>query len=112
MFASTLGHPLEATLVRSRNHAHAPVLICFAASGTVKKVIEINRYLLGTLAGGAADCQFWETYLGMECRLHELRNRERISVAAASKILSNLVYSYKGMGLSMVGDQLLYPNLC
>lgn len=38
----------------------------------------------------------------MECRLYELRNRERISVAAASKYLSNLVYSYKGMGLSMV----------
>ena len=38
----------------------------------------------------------------MQCRLHELRNKERISVAAASKYLSNLVYSYKGMGLSMV----------
>lgn len=48
-----------------------------------------------------ADCQYWETYLGIQCRLHELRNRERISVAAASKYLSNLVYSYKGMGLSM-----------
>jgi len=42
-----------------------------------------------------------ETYLGMQCRLHELRNKERISVAAASKILSNIVYQYKGMGLSM-----------
>ncbi|KAJ3012380.1 hypothetical protein NUW54_g1888 [Trametes sanguinea] len=73
----------------------------YVASGTVKKVIEINPYLLGTMAGGAADCQYWETYLGMQCRLHELRNRERISVAAASKYLSNLVYSYKGMGLSM-----------
>ena len=50
----------------------------------------------------SADCQYWETYLGMQCRLHELRNKERISVAAASKYLSNLVYSYKGMGLSMV----------
>ena len=48
-----------------------------------------------------ADCQYWETYLGIQCRLHELRNHERISVAAASKYLSNLVYSYKGMGLSM-----------
>ena len=96
------------------------------ASGTVKKVIEINPYLLGTMAGGAgksfflvrglgcadltllrslADCQFWETYLGIQCRLHELRNKERISVAAASKYLSNLVYSYKGMGLSMVCDR-------
>lgn len=52
-----------------------------------------------------ADCQYWETYLGIQCRLHELRNRERISVAAASKYLSNLVYSYKGMGLSMVCSQ-------
>ena len=37
----------------------------------------------------------------MQCRLHELRHKRRISVAAASKILSNTVYSYKGMGLSM-----------
>jgi 20S proteasome subunit beta 5 len=71
----------------------------YIASGTVKKVIEINPYLLGTMAGGAADCQYWETYLGMHCRLHELRNS--FSVSAASKYLSNLVYSYKGMGLSM-----------
>lgn len=71
------------------------------ASQTVKKVIEINDYLLGTMAGGAADCQFWETFLSMECRLYELRNKARISVAAASKILSNILYSYKGMGLSM-----------
>ena len=73
----------------------------YIASGSVKKVIEINPYLLGTMAGGAADCQYWETYLGIQCRLHELRNKERIFGAAASKILSNLVYSYKGMGLSM-----------
>ncbi|KDN39743.1 putative PRE2-20S core proteasome subunit [Tilletiaria anomala UBC 951] len=73
----------------------------YIASGSVKKVIEINPYLLGTMAGGAADCYYWEKYLGTQCRLHELRNKERISVAAASKYLSNLVYGYKGMGLSM-----------
>ncbi|KAJ1898672.1 Proteasome subunit beta type-5 [Kickxella alabastrina] len=71
------------------------------ASQSVKKVIEINPYLLGTMAGGAADCSFWERVLGMECRLYELRNKKRISVAAASKLLANLVYRYKGMGLSM-----------
>ncbi|EPE06316.1 proteasome component pre2 [Ophiostoma piceae UAMH 11346] len=71
------------------------------ASQTVKKVIEINSCLLGTMAGGAADCQYWLAWLGRECRLHELRHKRRISVAAASKILANLVYSYKGMGLSM-----------
>ncbi|KAI9491190.1 proteasome component PRE2 [Zychaea mexicana] len=73
----------------------------YIASQTVKKVIEINPYLLGTLAGGAADCQYWERELGRRCRLYELRNKERISVAAASKLLANMVYSYKGMGLSM-----------
>ncbi|KAG4304783.1 hypothetical protein PORY_001836 [Pneumocystis oryctolagi] len=72
------------------------------ASQTVQKVIDINNYLLGTMAGGAADCQFWETVLRMECRLYELRYKTRISVAAASKILANILYSYKGMGLSMV----------
>jgi 20S proteasome subunit beta 5 len=72
------------------------------ASQTVKKVIEINSCLLGTMAGGAADCQYWLAYLGMQCRLHELRHKRRITVAAASKLLANLTYSYKGMGLSMV----------
>ena len=47
------------------------------------------------------DCQYWLAWLGMQCRLHELRHKQRITVAAASKILANLVYSYKGMGLSM-----------
>lgn len=73
----------------------------YIASQTVRKVIEINPYLLGTMAGGAADCMFWERVLAKQCRIYELRNKERISVAAASKILSNMVYGYKGMGLSM-----------
>ncbi|EPY26658.1 20S proteasome subunit beta 5 [Angomonas deanei] len=73
----------------------------YIASQTVMKVLEINEYLLGTMAGGAADCQYWERVLGMECRLWELRNGSRISVAAASKILSNITYSYRNHGLSM-----------
>ena len=64
-------------------------------------MIEINPFLLGTMAGGAADCSYWERQLSVQCRLYELRNRERISVAAASKLLGNTVYGYKGRGLSM-----------
>ncbi|TQB70120.1 Proteasome subunit beta type-5 [Monascus purpureus] len=70
------------------------------ASQTVKKVIPVSRLsrgedkptdaptpgLLATLAGGAAT---------------EIRHKRRITVAAASKILANLTYAYKGMGLSM-----------
>ena len=91
----------------------------YISSGTVQKVIRINPYLLGTMAGGAADCSYWERYLGMECRLYELRNGRRISVAAASKILANIMSSYRGYGLSMgtmitgwdeTGPQLYYVD--
>ena len=67
----------------------------------MKKVIEINPYLLGTMAGGAADCQFWERDLGRQCRLYELANGRRITVRAASKLLANTMFSYRGSGLSM-----------
>lgn len=73
----------------------------YISSQTVKKVIEINPYLLGTMAGGAADCQFWERNLGRQCRLYELDHGKRITVRAASKLLANTVFSYRGMGLSM-----------
>uniref|UniRef100_A0A7S3R1D3 Proteasome subunit beta n=1 Tax=Dunaliella tertiolecta TaxID=3047 RepID=A0A7S3R1D3_DUNTE len=73
----------------------------YISSQTVKKVIEINPYLLGTMAGGAADCQFWERNLGQQCRLYELANGKRITVRAASKLLANTMFSYRGMGLSM-----------
>lgn len=67
----------------------------------MKKIVEINDYLLGTLAGGAADCVYWDRVLARQCRMYELRNRERISIAAASKLLSNMIYNFKGMGLSI-----------
>ena len=70
-------------------------------SDTVRKVIEINDYILGTLAGGAADCQFWEMYLGMQMKIYELQHKERPSVSAASKVLNNIMYQYRKYGLSM-----------
>jgi 20S proteasome subunit beta 5 len=59
----------------------------------VKKVIEMNSFLLGTMAGGTTNCYFWERYLKMECRLYEMRKKERINISAASKIMQNIVYS-------------------
>jgi len=72
----------------------------YIGSQTVKKVIEINDFLLGTMAGGAADCSFWERHLNRLCRMHELREKERISVAAASKLLAGIFWQYRGQGLS------------
>uniref|UniRef100_A0A672YR49 Proteasome subunit beta n=1 Tax=Sphaeramia orbicularis TaxID=375764 RepID=A0A672YR49_9TELE len=73
----------------------------YLASNDVNKVIEINPYLLGTMSGSAADCQYWERLLAKECRLYRLRNNHRISVAAASKLLCNMMLGYRGMGLSV-----------
>jgi len=47
------------------------------------------------MAGGAADCQYWETYLGIECRKYELKHGETVSVAAASRMLINIIYNYR-----------------
>lgn len=73
----------------------------YIASQTVKKVIEINKYLLGTMAGGAADCYYWETLTGLYAKKYEIENNKRITAAEASMYLSNCVYQYKGRGLSM-----------
>ncbi|KAI5169276.1 20S proteasome subunit beta 5 [Pancytospora epiphaga] len=73
----------------------------YIASQTVNKVIEINKYLLGTMAGGAADCFYWEKLLGLHAKKYELENGKRISVSAAARFLSNSVYKYRKYGLSM-----------
>lgn len=39
--------------------------------------------------------------MGVGLRELEIRHKRRITVAAASKILANLTYAYKGYGLSM-----------
>ena len=72
----------------------------FIASQTVRKIIEINPYTLGTMAGGAADCSVFERYLSLICAIEELNNDRRVSVTRASKILADNLYHYKGKGLS------------
>ena len=73
----------------------------YIASKTVRKVTEINSYLLGTIAGGASDCQFWERQLSFWCKLYELRHGTRVPVTAASEVLCDWVAQYRGRGLSM-----------
>lgn len=70
-------------------------------SQTVRKVVPLAPHLLGTIAGGAADCQYWERELQRQCRLYAMTAKRPISVAAASQILHNIIYSYKGNDLSM-----------
>lgn len=51
-----------------KHSAHLKSCFYSLASNDVNKVIEINPYLLGTMSGSAADCQYWERLLAKECR--------------------------------------------
>lgn len=73
----------------------------YIASQTVKKVIEINQYLLSTMAGGASDCYYWERAMGMYCKEYELKYGKRPTVTAAATYLSQLLANYRGYGLSL-----------
>lgn len=70
-------------------------------SQSIHKVVQVNQYIMGTTAGGAADCTYWHRALTRECRLHELRYKERLPVQSAAKYISNVAAEYKGMGLCM-----------
>ena len=73
----------------------------FVGSKTTEKVLPVNSHILGTMAGGAADCMFWIRKLKSEALLHELTEGYRMSVARASRLLSNALYQNRKLGLSV-----------
>lgn len=101
--------PLKGTTTLAFTFEHGMVIAVdsratagsYIATQTINKVIEVNKFLLGTMAGGAADCFYWEKHMGIHAKRFELENGFRISTAAASLYLSNCVHRYKGRGLSM-----------
>lgn len=73
----------------------------FVGSKTTQKVLPVNSHILGTMAGGAADCMHWIRKLKSRALLHELSEGCRMTVARASRILSNSLYEYQGKDLSI-----------
>ena len=73
----------------------------FVGSKTTQKVLPIHSHLLGTMAGGAADCMFWIRKLSGEAALHELMQGRRMSVGRASRLLSNALFENRGLDLSV-----------
>lgn len=73
----------------------------FVGSKTTQKVLPVNSHVLGTMAGGAADCTFWIRKLRCEAALHELTEGRRMSVSQASRLLSNALYELRGLQLSV-----------
>ena len=94
-----LDDPLALELQRGARQADAAAAFSQERPAHVSE--ETHKLVCATMAGGAADCAFWERNLGTQCRMFELRNKRRVSVAAASKMLANTMYQYRGRGLSM-----------
>ena len=57
--------------------------------------------MLGTMAGGAADCTFWIRKLQSYASLHSLTTSQSITVARASRILSDFLYQNRQLDLSV-----------
>jgi 20S proteasome subunit beta 5 len=64
-------------------------------------VLPINTHVIGTMAGGAADCMIWIRRLRCEAALHELTEGRRMSVVRAAHFLSNFLYQYREYDLSI-----------
>lgn len=73
----------------------------YISSKSVMKILDIGDRMVATMAGGAADCQFWTRIVAKYCTLYELREKTSITVSAASKYFANTLYGYRGQGLSV-----------
>ena len=58
------------------------------------------------MAGGAADCSHWIRKLKAEAQFHELTEGRRMSVARASRVLSNALYDNRALNL-LVGTMIV-----
>ena len=73
----------------------------FVGSKTTQKVLPINDHMLGTMAGGAADCSFWIRKLQAESRHYELAEGKPITVARVSRLLADYLYANRQLELSV-----------
>lgn len=75
----------------------------FVGSKTVQKVLPIHKTMLGTMAGGAADCSYWIRKLRSEAKRFQLEDGDgrTLSVARASTWLSTFLYENRSLNLSV-----------
>ncbi|KRH94118.1 20S proteasome, regulatory subunit beta type PSMB5/PSMB8/PRE2 [Pseudoloma neurophilia] len=71
----------------------------YIASRTVHKVIKVNKYLLSTMAGGAADCFYWEKRMGTYAKYFELTYGHRLPVKSAVNYLRMCISGRRGLSI-------------
>ncbi|XP_010888661.2 proteasome subunit beta type-11a [Esox lucius] len=66
------------------------------ACPSAQKILPIHSHLLLTTSGSGADCMLWERILAREIRLYQLRHGRRLSITGSAKLLSHMLYPFKG----------------
>ena len=76
----------------------------YVGSKTTQKVLPISNTILGTMAGGAADCTYFLRWLRGMAQMYELEHNSSntsMSVVRASRLLASALYQNRGMDLSV-----------
>eukprot|EP00639_Heterosigma_akashiwo_P006053 CAMPEP_0194573348 /NCGR_PEP_ID=MMETSP0292-20121207/9591_1 /TAXON_ID=39354 /ORGANISM="Heterosigma akashiwo, Strain CCMP2393" /LENGTH=297 /DNA_ID=CAMNT_0039424563 /DNA_START=57 /DNA_END=950 /DNA_ORIENTATION=+ len=73
----------------------------YISSRTTMKLLPVSRGVVGTMAGGAADCAYWLRRAAARAQLFELAHGRPMSVGAVAKALALDLRSLRGAGLSV-----------
>jgi 20S proteasome subunit beta 5 len=68
-------------------------------SRTTDKVLPVSKFILGTMAGGAADCSYWIRALSTRVRQWELTEGAPCSATVAAHTLVNMVRQNRGLSV-------------
>lgn len=71
----------------------------YISSRSVHKVIHVNKFLLSTMAGGAADCFVWEKRMGTYAKLFELTYGKRLPVPSAVNYLRSCIVGRSNLSI-------------
>ncbi len=70
----------------------------YVGSRTVKKVIPVDKHIVATMAGGAADCAYLIKEVAREKKLFEIDSEASLGVVSVARILSNYLRESRGQG--------------
>ncbi len=70
----------------------------YVGSRTVKKVIPVDKHIVATMAGGAADCAYFIKEVAREKKIFEINSETSLGVVSVAKILSNRLRESRGQG--------------
>jgi len=73
----------------------------YISSRTTMKLVPVTENIIGTMAGGAADCSYWLRRLSAKAQLHQMTYNTPMTVRMAAKSLAMELYSLRGAGLSV-----------